>query len=125
MPLWLLRSCNSGSSVQCRCDNRVAAAHLRENRCRQRHSNMFQQNGGPDRRQWVNRASEFPAGMLGADAPAFETYGKGAGIERIECRHAINDDEPVNVELQLHQQLFTEGVDEVGGIGSAAHMADL
>jgi len=44
--------------------------------------------------------AEFPSGMLGADAPAFETYSKGAAIERIECRHAINDDEPVNVELQ-------------------------
>jgi hypothetical protein len=63
--------------------------------------------------------------MLGADAPALETYGKGAGIERIECRHAIDNDEPVNVELQLHQQLFAEGVDEVGGVGSASHMADL
>jgi hypothetical protein len=26
------------------------------------------------------------------------------------CRYAINDDEPVNVELHLHQQLFAEGV---------------
>src|SRR5271165_1157508 len=67
----------------------------------------------------------YPAGMFGADAPAFETYRKGAGVERIECRHAINNDEPVNVELQLHQQLFAEGVDEVGGVGSASHMADL
>ena len=63
--------------------------------------------------------------MLGANAPAFETYGKGPGIERVECRHAINDDEPVNIELQLHQQLFAEGVDQVGGIGSAAHITDL
>jgi hypothetical protein len=54
-----------------------------------------------------------------------ETYRKGAGVERIECRHSINNDEPVNVELQLHQQLFAEGVDEVGGVGSTSHMADL
>ena len=27
--------------------------------------------------------AEFPAGMLGAEAPAFETYGKGVGVERI------------------------------------------
>ena len=54
-----------------------------------------------------------------------ETYRKGAGVERIECRHAINNDEPVNVELELHQQLFAEGVDEVGGVGSTSHMADL
>jgi hypothetical protein len=56
--------------------------------------------------------------MLGAKAPAFETYGKGAGVERIEGWHAINNDEPMNVELQLHQQLFAKGVDEVGGVGS-------
>jgi hypothetical protein len=54
-----------------------------------------------------------------------ETYRKGTGVERIECGHAINNDEPVSVELQLHQQLFAEGVDEVGGVGSASHMADL
>ena len=60
---------------------------------------------------WRIAPAEFPAGMFGADAPAFETYRKGAGVERIECRHAINNDEPVNVELQLHQQLFAEGVD--------------
>jgi len=36
--------------------------------------------------------------MLGADAPTFQTYRKGAGIECIECWHAINNDEPVNVE---------------------------
>src|SRR5262249_35769159 len=69
--------------------------------------------------------AEFPAGMLGADAPALETYRKSAGIKRIECRYAINDHEPMNVELQLHQQLFAEGVDAVGGVGSASHMADL
>src|ERR1700722_16753848 len=45
-----------------------------------------------------------------------ETYRKGTGVERIECGHAINNDEPVSVELQLHQQLFAEGVDEVGGV---------
>jgi hypothetical protein len=28
----------------------------------------------------------------------------------IECWHAINNDEPVNVALQLHQQLFAEGI---------------
>jgi hypothetical protein len=50
--------------------------------------------------------------MLGAEAPAFETYGKGAGVERIEGWHAISYDEPMNVELQLHQQLFVEGVGE-------------
>jgi hypothetical protein len=38
---------------------------------------------------------ESPAGMLGADAPAFQTYRKGAGVERIECWHSINNDEPV------------------------------
>jgi hypothetical protein len=33
-------------------------------------------------RNWRIAPAEFPAGMLGADAPAFETYGKGAGIKR-------------------------------------------
>src|ERR1700730_7481644 len=69
--------------------------------------------------------AEFPAGMLGANAPALQTYSKGARIERIERRHAIDDNEPVHVELQLHQYLVTKGIDEVGGIGSPAHMADL
>src|ERR1700726_1807309 len=63
-----------------------------------------------------------PFGMAGELA---ETYRKGTGVERIEGGHAINNDEPVSVELQLHQQLFAEGVDEVGGVGSASHMADL
>ena len=63
--------------------------------------------------------------MLGADTPTFQTYRKATGVECIECGHAINNDEPVNVELQLHQQLFAEGVDEVGGVRSASHMADL
>jgi hypothetical protein len=62
--------------------------------------------------------AEFPAGMR--RCASVRDYSKGAGIERIECGHAINDDEPVTVELQLHQQLFAKGVDEVGGIGSAA-----
>ena len=62
----------------------------------QRHSNICFTKRRPDRRQWAIAPAEFPSGMLGADAPAFETYSKGAGIERIECRHAINDDEPVN-----------------------------
>ena len=69
--------------------------------------------------------AELPAGMLGADTLTFQTYRKGTGVECIECGHAINNDEPVNVELQLHQQLFAEGVDEVGGVRSASHMADL
>jgi hypothetical protein len=41
--------------------------------------------------------------MLGANAPALQTCSKGARIERIERRHAIDDNDPVHVELQLHQ----------------------
>jgi hypothetical protein len=31
----------------------------------------------------------------------------------------------VHIELQLHQQFVAERVDQVGGVGGAAHMADL
>ena len=68
--------------------------------------------------------AELPAGMLGADAPAVELNRQGAGVERIERRHAVDDDKPMHIELQLHQQLVAECLNEIGGIRSAAHMPD-
>ena len=63
--------------------------------------------------------------MLGTEPPAFEPHCERIRIERIERRHAVYDDQPVNIELELHQQLIAKAVDEIGGIRSAAHMADL
>jgi hypothetical protein len=70
-------------------------------------------------------SAEFPPGMLGAEPPAFEPHGKRFRIERGGGWHAIDDDQPMNIELQLHQQFVAKAVDEIGGIRGAAHMADL
>src|SRR4051794_27674128 len=43
--------------------------------------------------------AEFPAGMLGADPPAIELHRQGAGVERIERRDAVDDDQPMHIEL--------------------------
>ena len=69
--------------------------------------------------------AEFPSGMLGTQAPAFEPHRKRIRIERIQCRHAVYDNQSMNVELQLHQQFVAKAVDEISGIRSTAHMADL
>ena len=37
---------------------------------------------------------------------------------------AGNHDEPVHIELQLHQQFVAERVNQIGGVGGAAHVAD-
>src|SRR5207237_8374963 len=57
--------------------------------------------------------AEFPAGMLGADAPALETHRPCARIYRIERRQAIDADESVDIDLQLHQQLVAKSIDEI------------
>jgi len=69
--------------------------------------------------------AEFPSGMLGTQAPAFEPHRKRIRIERIQCRHAVYDNQSMNVELQLHLQFVAKAVDEISGIRSTAHMADL
>ena len=63
--------------------------------------------------------------MLGADAPAIEMHREAAGVERIERRHAIDHDQPVDVQQELHQQFVAEGLDQVAGVEGAAHVADL
>jgi hypothetical protein len=62
--------------------------------------------------------------MFSADAPALETNCNCARIERLESRHAVDDHQPMHVELQLHQELVAKGSDEVAGVGSAAYMTD-
>ena len=70
----------AGSLAQCRGANRAAAARLREDRCRQRRSNRFRQTAARVAGNQRIAPAEFPAGMLGADAPTFETYRKGDGV---------------------------------------------
>jgi hypothetical protein len=48
--------------------------------------------------------------MLGANAPALKSNSEGVRTER---RHPINDNEPVDVQLQLHQKLIAKAIDEV------------
>ena len=76
-------------------------------------------------RDWRVAPAEFPSGMLGAQPPAFEPHGEGIRIERVERRHAVHHDQPMNIELELHQQFVAKAVYEIGGIRGAAHMADL
>ena len=50
---------------------------------------------------------------------------QAAGVERIDCRHAIDHDQATDIKLQLHQQLVAECLDQVGRIRGAADMANL
>jgi hypothetical protein len=49
--------------------------------------------------------AEFPAGVLSAKTPAFQTDREGGGIQCVQRRDAIDNNQPMYVKLQLHQQL--------------------
>ena len=59
-------------------------------------------------RDWRIAPAELPSGLLGAQPPVFEPHGEGIRIEGIERRDTIHDDQPMNIELELHQQFIAK-----------------
>ena len=98
---------------------------LRENRGRRKRSNRFPHSAGRHRRRSTCRASRI---SIRRAQPLAATVRAGRRAYLHPGRRAPahgRDDQPVNIELELHQELITKAVDEIGGIRSAAHMADL